>query len=86
MADVRMWQDKQIRAAFEEKCRARLAELRGELGDKTGIVALEPESGEYFVGDSLGKANKAAFAQYPDQWCFFARLDDFEAAISLPTW
>ncbi len=28
MADVTMWQDKKIRAAFEAKARARLDELR----------------------------------------------------------
>jgi hypothetical protein len=49
-------------------------------------VAIEPESGDYFVGATLGKANAAAYEKYPDVWVYFARLDDPEAAIALPTW
>jgi hypothetical protein len=86
MADVRMWQDKEVRIAFEKKARARLEALQSELEDAAGIVAIEPNSGQYFLGTTLGHANKAAFAAHPDQWCYFVRLDDFEAAISLPTW
>jgi hypothetical protein len=86
MADVTMWQDKEVRAAFEEKARARLEELRPRLAGQSGIVAVEPESGDYFTGATLGKANAAAFERYPDRWLYFARLDDLEAAIALPTW
>lgn len=86
MADVAMWQDKKAREAFEDKAKARLEELRAELEDQTGVVAIEPSSGEYFVGPSLGRANAAAFEAYPDAWVYFARLDDWEAAIALPTW
>ncbi len=86
MADVAMWTDKQVKAEFEAKAKARLQELQGELEGKTGVVAIEPESGEYFVGATLGKANAAAFAKHPDAWFYFARLDDHEAALALPTW
>ena len=86
MADVAMWQDKRVRAAFEVRARERLAELEPELKGKTGVVAIEPVSGDYFVGVSLGKANSAAFAEFPDRWVFFVRLDNPEAAIALPTW
>jgi len=86
MADVAMWQDKGVRAAFMAKARARLQELQAELAGQTGIIALEPETGEYFVGATLGKANAAAFEKRPDQWFYFARLDNPEAAIPLPTW
>jgi hypothetical protein len=86
MADVAMWQDKGVRAAFEGKARARLEELQAELEGQTGVVAIEPDSGDYFVGATLGKANNAAFAKYPDTWVYFARLDDAAAAIALPTW
>ena len=86
MADVTMWQDKKVRAAFEAKAQSRLEELQAMLQGKTGVVAIEPESGEYFVGATLGKANAAAFEQYPDQWLYFARLDNLEAATPLPTW
>jgi hypothetical protein len=81
-----MWQDKKVKAAFEAKARARLEELQGALENQTGVVAIEPESGDYFVGATLGKADAAAFERYPDQWLYFVRLEDPEAAISLPSW
>ena len=86
MADVRMWQDKTVKAEFEAKARACLKQVLAELAGKTGVVAIEPESGEYFIGATLGKADAAAFAKYPDKWVFFARLDNPEAAIAMPTW
>ena len=86
MADVAMWQDKKVRAAFVDKAKARLAELEKALEGETGVIAIEPESGDHFVGATLGKANAAAFAQHPDTWVFFARLDDLDAALPLPTW
>jgi hypothetical protein len=86
MADVTMWQDKTVKAQFEAKARARMKEVNAELAGKSGVVAIEPESGDYFVGATLGKANDAAFAKYPDKWVYFARLDNPEAAIALPTW
>jgi hypothetical protein len=81
-----MWTDKQVKADFEAKARARLGELQAELEGKTGVVAIEPESGEYFVGQTLGKADAAAYTKYPDVWVYFVRLDDPQAAIALPTW
>jgi glutathione S-transferase len=86
MADVTMWTDKKAKAAFEAQARACLEELQAELAGQEGVVAIEPESGEYFVGATLGKADAAAFAHYPDKWVYFVRLDDPEAAIALPTW
>jgi glutathione S-transferase len=86
MADVTMWTDKKVKAAFEANARARLEELQAELAGEVGIVGIEPESGEYFVGATLGKADAAAYALYPDKWIYFVRLDDPEAAIALPTW
>jgi len=86
MADVTIWQDKKVRAAFEAKARARLDELVPELQGQAGVVAIEPESGDFFVGATLGKADAEAFAQYPDQWVYFVRLDNPAAAIALPTW
>jgi hypothetical protein len=86
MADVAMWQNKQVRAEFETRARARLAELKAELEGKEGLVAIDPESGDYFVASTLGKANKAAFEKYPDKWLYFVRLDDPQAAIALPSW
>lgn len=86
MADVTIWQDKKARATFEAKARARLDELVPGLQGQTGVVAIEPESGDFFVGATLGKADAEAFAKYPDQWVYFVRLDNPAAAIALPTW
>jgi hypothetical protein len=86
MADVAMWTDKKVKAAFLAKAKARLEELAAELEGQTGVVAIEPESGEYFVGATLGKADAAAYEQYPDVWVYFVRLDNPEAAVALPTW
>ena len=86
MADITMWTDKKVKAAFEALARARLEELQAELAGEDGVVAIEPESGEYFVGATLGKADAAAYARYPDKWVYFVRLDEPEAAIALPTW
>ena len=86
MADVTMWTDKQAKAAFEAKARARLEELKAEMEGQTGVVAIEPESGDFFIGSTLGKANAAAYTEHPDVWLYFARLDDTEAALALPTW
>jgi hypothetical protein len=86
MADVTMWSDRKVKAAFEAKACARLEQLKVELAGQSGVVAIEPESGDYFVGETLGKADAAAYARYPDAWVYFVRLDDPEAAIALPTW
>jgi len=86
MADVTMWQNNKVRNAFEAKAKALLNDLLPKLAGQTGIVAIEPESGDYFVGATLGKADAAAYAKYPDQWVYFVRLDNPEAAIALATW
>lgn len=88
MADISIWQDRAARKAFVTRGRQRLEEIHDELEGQEDavIVAIEPESGDYFVGRTLGKANAAAFEHYPDQWVYFARVGNPEAAIPLPTW
>ena len=86
MADVTLWQDSKARNAFEAKARAALKDLLPKLEGQAGVVAIEPESGDYFVGATLGTADAAAYAKYPDIWVYFARLDNPEAAIALATW
>jgi hypothetical protein len=86
MADVAMWTDKSVKAEFEARARARLEDLLAEMEGQQGVIAIEPESGDYFVGATLGKVDAAAFARYPDKWLYFARLDNPKAAIALPTW
>lgn len=88
MADISIWKDKAARQDFIAKGEEVLAQVRPELEglEEAGVVAIEPDSGDYFVGDTLGQANRAAFERYPDQWVYFVRVDDPEAAIPLPTW
>jgi hypothetical protein len=86
VADVAMWTEKNAKAEFEARGKVRLEELKTQLEGQKGVVAIEPDSGDYFVGATLGKANAAAFVRYPDTWVYFARLDDATAAIALPTW
>lgn len=86
MADVSIWQDKKARAAFVAQGQEVFESVKDKLEGQEGIVAVEPESGDYFVGLTLGQADRAAFEKYPDQWVYFVRMDNPEAAIPLPTW
>ena len=88
MADISIWQDKKAREAFIAKGKEIFETIRGQLESEEGaaIVAIEPESGDYFLGATLGQADRAAFEKYPDQWLYFVRLDNPDAAIPLPAW
>jgi len=86
MADMIMWKDKKARSEFEARGKTVFEQIKSQLEGHTGVVAIEPESGEYFLGATLGKANNAAFQKYPDRWLYFVRLDKPEAAMPLPTW
>lgn len=86
MPEVRYWSDEGARQTLIEQGRAALARVRASLEDGQGVVAIEPQSGDWFVGATLGQANDAAYAHYPDRWVYFCRLDDPEAEILLPTW
>jgi hypothetical protein len=81
-----MYRDKAAREAFAAKAKEVYGKIKGELEGKEGLVAIEPESGDYFVGKTLGQANEAAFAKYPDRWVYFMRMDNPEAAMPLKTW
>ena len=85
MPEIRYWSDEAARQGLMAQGRALLAGLRSELGS-SGVVAIEPQSGEWFVGATLGQANAAAYDKYPDRWVYFCRLDDSSAEIVLPTW
>jgi len=86
MADTALYKDKKARQTFIARGQEVFEEIKGKLEGQEGVVAIEPESGEYFVGQTLGAANDAAFARYPDGWVYFVRLDDPEAAMPLATW
>jgi hypothetical protein len=81
-----MYRDKATRGAFITRAKEVYEKIKGELEGKEGLVAIEPESGDYFVGQTLGQANDAAFAKHPDRWVYFMRIDDPEAATPLKTW
>jgi hypothetical protein len=86
MPEVRYWNDEGARQGLIERGREALERLGAQLDGQSGVVAIEPESGDWFVGETLGQANDAAYARYPDQWVYFCRLDDLDAEIVLPTW
>jgi len=88
MADISIWRDKDARDAFIAKGKEVFEGIKEELKGQDGavVVAIQPDSGDYFVGETLGRANRAAFEQYPDRWVYFVRVDNAEAAIPLPTW
>ncbi len=88
MADVSIWQDKKAREAFIAKSQEVLERVKGGLEGRQDavVVAIEPESGDVFVGQTLGQVNAAAAEKYLDHWVYFTRLDDPAAAIPLPVW
>ena len=48
------------------------------------IVAIEPDSGEYFVGKDRREVEKKARAKYPDKILFRRRIGADPAVIHLP--
>ena len=86
MADTALYKDKKARQAFIAKGQEVFEGIKDRLQGQDGVVAIEPDSGEHFVGKTLGAANDAAFAKHPDTWVYFVRLEDPEAAIPLATW
>ena len=85
---VAMYTDKKLRAAFAEKSMEIYSRLQDELESTHAgeIVAIDPDSGEHFLGATLGKANDAAYQKHPDQWIYFVRIGTPAAAIALRTW
>lgn len=81
-----MYKDKKVRGAFIEKAKAVLAAKKDQLGQETGVVGIEPESGDVFVGQLLGEVNAQAYAKYPDGWIYVARIEDPDAGLPLRTW
>ena len=88
MADISIWKDKKSRQSFIEKGKQVFEAVRAELAaeGEAVIAAIEPETGEYFVGKTLGEANRAAAEKHIDKWMYFVRVNDPDSAIPLPTW
>ena len=86
MPDVRVWNDSGAREELMARGRQAFGRIKDELGAQDGVVAIEPESGTYVVGATLGKANDAAYERFPDRWLYFCRVDAPNAEIVLPTW
>ena len=81
-----MYKDKKVRGAFVAKAKEVYAAKKGSFGLEAGVVGIEPESGDVFVGKLLGEANAAAYAKYPDGWIYFTRIEDPNAGLPLRTW
>lgn len=45
-----------------------------EPGHVDEFVAIEPQSGEYFLGKTLNEATQAARQSYPDRWTHAMRV------------
>jgi peptide subunit release factor RF-3 len=83
-----MYKDKQAQAAFAQKAMSIYDAQRAELeaAHAGQIAAIDPDSGDIFIGPTLGKANDLAYQKYPDKWLYFVRIGTPAAAIPLRTW
>ena len=86
MPEVKYWKDLAARQDLMARGREAMDGIKDQLATEQGVVAIEPDSGDHFVGATLGKANDAARKCYPDRWLYFRRLDDPRAEMILPTW
>ena len=75
--ELRNWVDVAEEAIYEAGLRARL-----EKTNMNDFVAIEPDSGEYFLGKTLTEAAVAAEAAYPDRRAFVFRIGH-EATVDM---
>lgn len=70
---------------FMDRCRAIYQQLLPQLmADHRGeVIAIEPESGDYFLGENLDSASEKAMVQYPDRLFGFFRVDESPAVLKL---
>ena len=64
-------------AIYEQRLKATL-----EKTHPASFVAIEPESGEYFLGDTLSEAVEEAHKAYPERLTWVLRVGD-DAAIHI---
>jgi hypothetical protein len=80
--------DKAQREGFIAKGKEVYEKLKDDLepAHDGEIVAIDPETGDHFLGKTLNEADERAFAKRPDQWLYFVRIGTPEAALPLKTW
>jgi len=61
---------------FTRRGKAVYEKLRGELEPKYKgkFIAIDPETGDYFLGDTMVEADRKGREKYPDKLFFFARI------------
>jgi hypothetical protein len=65
---------------YEERLRVLLEPvLKGE------YVAIEPDSGDHFIGRTMSEAGNVAHQTYPERRCFILRIG-YPAAVEIATW
>jgi hypothetical protein len=71
--------------AFIERCRAIYRQLLPALiaNHRGEVIAIEPESGEYFLGENFDSASANALARYPDRLFGFFQVDESPAVVKL---
>jgi hypothetical protein len=70
---------------FIARCRVIYEQLLPQLiVDHRGqVIAIEPGSAEYFLGETLDSASEKALARYPDRLFGFFRIDESPAVVKL---
>ena len=88
MPDISLWKDQAKRQEFIDAALAIAAQASAELANREDalVLAVEPNSGDVFHGNTLGAANRAAAEKYRDEWVFYVRRDDLSAGMPLPVW
>jgi hypothetical protein len=65
------------RVIYRQLLPALIAHHRGE------VIAIEPESGDYFLGENLDTASAKALARHPDRLFGFFQIDESPAVVKL---
>ena len=87
MADVAMWTDKKVKAAFEAKARARLEELQAELEGQDGRGRHRAGERRLFCRGHAGQGQRSGVCTAtPTTGSILSGWTIPEAAIALPTW
>jgi hypothetical protein len=70
---------------FIERCRAIYRQLLPALIAKHRgkVIAIEPESGDYVLGEDLDSASAKALARYPNRLFGFFQVDESPAVVKL---